>query len=108
MQWIYLVIAIVAEVIATSCLKPSEGFTRMWPSVAVVAGYGMAFFFLSLTLRTLPVGVAYAVWSGAGIVLVATVGWVAFGQKLDVPAVIGMAMIIGGVAILRLFSSTAH
>ncbi|MFP5431197.1 MAG: DMT family transporter [Gammaproteobacteria bacterium] len=108
MQWIYLAIAIVAEVIATSCLKPSEGFTRMWPSVAVVAGYGMAFFFLSLTLRTLPVGVAYAVWSGAGIVLVATVGWAAFGQKLDVPAVIGMAMIIGGVAILRLFSSTAH
>lgn len=106
MHWIYLAIAIVAEVIATSCLKPSEGFTRLWPSVAVVAGYGLAFFFLSLTLRTLPVGVAYAVWSGVGIVLVATVGWLAFGQKLDAPAVIGMAMIIGGVAILNLFSAT--
>lgn len=106
MHWIYLAIAIVAEVIATSCLKPSEGFTRLWPSVAVVAGYGLAFFFLSLTLRTLPVGVAYAVWSGVGIVLVATVGWLAFGQKLDAPAVIGMAMIICGVAILNLFSAT--
>lgn len=108
MHWIYLAIAIVAEVIATSCLKPSEGFTRLWPSVAVVAGYGLAFFFLSLTLRTIPVGVAYAVWSGVGIVLVATVGWLAFGQKLDAPAVIGMAMIIGGVAVLNLFSATTH
>lgn len=108
MHWIYLAIAIVAEVIATSCLKPSEGFTRLWPSIAVVAGYGLAFFFLSLTLRTLPVGVAYAVWSGVGIVLVATVGWLAFGQKLDAPAVIGMAMIIGGVAVLNLFSATTH
>lgn len=108
MHWTYLAIAIVAEVIATSCLKPSEGFTRLWPSIAVVAGYGLAFFFLSLTLRTLPVGVAYAVWSGVGIVLVATVGWLAFGQKLDAPAVIGMAMIIGGVAVLNLFSATTH
>lgn len=108
MHWIYLAIAIVAEVIATSCLKPSEGFTRLWPSIAVVAGYGLAFFFLSLTLRTIPVGVAYAVWSGVGIVLVATVGWLAFGQKLDAPAVIGMAMIIGGVAVLNLFSATTH
>lgn len=108
MHWIYLAIAIVAEVIATSCLKPSEGFTRLWPSLAVVAGYGLAFFFLSLTLRTIPVGVAYAVWSGVGIVLVATVGWLAFGQKLDAPAVIGMAMIIGGVAVLNLFSATTH
>lgn len=108
MHWIYLAIAIVAEVIATSCLKPSEGFTRLWPSVAVVTGYGLAFFFLSLTLRTLPVGVTYAVWSGVGIVLVATVGWLAFGQRLDVPAVIGMAMIIGGVAVLNLFSATTH
>lgn len=108
MHWIYLAIAIVAEVIATSCLKPSEGFTRLWPSVAVVTGYGLAFFFLSLTLRTLPVGVTYAVWSGVGIVLVATVGWLAFGQRLDAPAVIGMAMIIGGVAVLNLFSATTH
>lgn len=108
MHWIYLAIAIVAEVIATSCLKPSEGFTRLWPSVVVVTGYGLAFFFLSLTLRTLPVGVTYAVWSGVGIVLVATVGWLAFGQRLDAPAVIGMAMIIGGVAVLNLFSATTH
>lgn len=108
MHWIYLAIAIVAEVIATSCLKPSEGFTCLWPSVAVVTGYGLAFFFLSLTLRTLPVGVTYAVWSGVGIVLVATVGWLAFGQRLDAPALIGMAMIIGGVAVLNLFSATTH
>lgn len=108
MHWIYLAIAIVAEVIATSCLKPSEGFTRLWPSVVVIAGYGMAFFFLSLTLRTVPVGTAYAIWSGAGIVLVTMMAWLAFGQKPNAPAVLGMALIIGGVAVLRLFSNTTH
>ncbi len=104
MNWIYLCVAIVAEVIATSLLKPSEGFTRLWPSVAVVLGYSVAFFLLSLTLRTIPVGVAYAVWSGMGIVLVTLVAWLAFGQKMDLPAMIGMGFIIAGVAILNLFS----
>lgn len=104
MNWVYLCVAIVAEVIATSLLKPSEGFTRLWPSVIVVVGYGLAFFLLSLTLRTIPVGVAYAVWSGMGIVLVTLVAWLAFGQKMDLPAMIGMGFIIAGVAILNLFS----
>lgn len=104
MNWVYLCVAIVAEVIATSLLKPSEGFTRLWPSVIVVVGYGLAFFLLSLTLRTIPVGVAYAVWSGMGIVLVTLVAWLAFGQKMDLPAMIGMGFIIAGVAIINLFS----
>lgn len=104
MNWVYLCVAIVAEVIATSLLKPSEGFTRLWPSVIVIVGYGLAFFLLSLTLRTIPVGVAYAVWSGMGIVLVTLVAWLAFGQKMDLPAMIGMGFIIAGVAIINLFS----
>lgn len=104
MNWLYLCVAIVAEVIATSFLKPSEGFTRLWPSVAVVVGYCLAIFLLSLTLRTIPVGVAYAVWSGMGIVLVTLVAWLAFGQKMDLPAMIGMGFIIAGVIIINLFS----
>lgn len=109
MNWLYLGIAIVAEVIATSCLKSSEGFTRLWPSLATAAGYGTAFFFLSLTLRTIPVGIAYAVWSGVGVVLITLVGWFAFGQKLDPPAFIGIGLIVAGVVVLNLFSgSSAH
>ena len=102
--WISLAIAIVAEVIATSALKASAGFTRMGPSALVVAGYGVAFYFLSLTLRTIPVGVAYAVWSGVGIVLIAGASWILFGQRLDAPAFIGMALIIAGVIVLNVFS----
>lgn len=109
MNWLYLGIAIVAEVIATSCLKSSDGFTRLWPSLATAAGYGTAFFFLSLTLRTIPVGIAYAVWSGVGVVLITLVGWFAFGQKLDPPAFIGIGLIVAGVVVLNLFSgSSAH
>src|SRR5690606_1848544 len=81
-NWLFLLVAILAEVAATSLLKLSEGFTRLWPSLAVVAGYGLAFYFLSLTLRSIPVGVAYAVWSGLGIVLVTLVAWFAYGQRL--------------------------
>lgn len=81
--WFYLTIAIIAEVIGTSALKSSEGFTKLFPSVAVVAGYGIAFWMLSLTLKTIPVGIAYAVWAGAGIVLMALIGWVVFQQKID-------------------------
>jgi small multidrug resistance pump len=83
MQWLFLSIAIISEVIATSALKSSNGFTQLWPSLVVVAGYAAAFFFLSLTLRTIPVGAAYAIWSGAGIVLVTLIAWLAFGQTLD-------------------------
>ena len=104
MNWLFLAIAIVSEVTATSALKACNGFTRLLPSVAVVLGYASAFYFLSLVLRTIPVGVAYAVWSGVGIVLVAIIGWLVYGQKLDLPAVIGMTLIIAGIMVLNLFS----
>lgn len=106
MHWLYLTIAIVSEVIATSFLKQSEGFARLWPSFAVIAGYGLAFFFLSLTLRTIPVGVAYAIWSGVGIVAISGIAWVVFGQKLDLAAVVGITLIVSGVVVLNLFSRT--
>jgi len=104
MNWVFLSIAIVSEVIATSALKATLGFTRWLPSLAVVLGYASAFYFLSLTLRTIPVGVTYAVWSGSGIVLVALISWRVYGQKLDGPAMIGMGLIIAGIVVLNLFS----
>ncbi len=100
-------IAIVAEVIATSSLKASDGFTRFWPSLITLIGYGIAFYCLALTLRVIPTGVAYAIWSGVGIVLISAVGWVWFRQALDLPAMIGMGLIIAGVAVVNLFSKTA-
>lgn len=106
-QWIFLSVAIVSEVIATSALKASEGFTRLWPSLIVAAGYIAAFYFLSLTLKTIPIGVAYAVWSGAGIALIAVIAWVFFGQTLDIPAILGLSLIVAGVIILNVFSKTA-
>jgi Membrane transporters of cations and cationic drugs len=106
MTYLSLFIAIVSEVVATSALKASEGFTRLWPSVIVVAGYGLAFFCLSLTLRSMPVGIAYALWSGIGIVLIAAVGWVAFRQTLDLPALFGIGLILAGVLVINLFSRT--
>ena len=109
MTYLHLAIAIVAEVIATSALKASDGFTRLGPSLFVVAGYAVAFYFLSLTLRTMPVGIAYAIWCGGGIVLIALIGWLVLGQKLDTPALAGMALIMAGVAVINLFSkSTGH
>ncbi len=106
-HWTLLLIAIVSEVVATSALKASDGFTRLGPSVLVVLGYGAAFYFLSLTLRILPVGVAYALWSGIGVVLITLVSWWWFGQKLDGPALLGMGLIVAGVLVLNLFSRTA-
>lgn len=107
--YVFLAIAIVAEVIATSALKASEGFSRLGPSIVVLIGYGIAFYCLSLTLRTLPVGIAYAIWSGAGIVLVSLIGWVLYGQKLDLWALVGIGFIIAGVLIVNLLSrSAAH
>jgi small multidrug resistance pump len=109
MNWLFLAIAIVAEVIATSALKASEGFTRTLPSVLVVAGYGIAFYMLSLTLRSIPMGVVYAIWSGAGIVLITLVGYFMFRQRLDLPALIGIGLIVAGVLVMQLFSkATAH
>lgn len=107
MGYVYLAVAIVAEVLATSSLKASEGFTRLLPSVLVVLGYGASFYFLSLVLKTLPVGTAYAIWAGMGIVLVGIVGAVWFRQLPDLPAVVGMALIIAGVVVIQGFSETA-
>lgn len=106
-QWLYLGIAIISETIATSALKSSAGFSRLLPSLLVVAGYGIAFYFLSLTLRSIPVGIAYAVWSGVGIVLITLVGWLVFGQKLDLPALLGMGLIVAGVVVMNVFSKAA-
>ncbi len=106
MAWFYLALAIIAEVIATSALKASEEFTRPVPSLIVVVGYGVAFFLLTLVLRTIPVGVAYAIWSGMGIVLVSIVGVVLYKQVPDVAALIGMGLIILGVVVINLFSKT--
>ncbi len=103
-HWIFLGLAIVSEVIGTSALKAAEGFTRPWPSLVVVAGYGAAFYFLSLTLKAIPVGVAYAIWSGAGIALITLIAWIFLGQALDPPAIIGLLLIVAGVAVLKLFS----
>jgi small multidrug resistance pump len=105
-QWIFLTIAIVSEVIATSALKSSEGFSRLWPSVIVIIGYTSAFYFLSLTLKTIPIGVAYAVWAGSGVALIALIAWIFFGQALDLPAIIGLSLIVAGVVVLNLFSKT--
>lgn len=109
MAFVYLALAIIAEVIATSALKASEGFTRLWPSAVVVVGYSLAFYLLSLVLRSIPVGIAYALWAGLGIVLVTLVGLVVYGERPDLPALLGIAMIIGGVVVIQLFSSvSAH
>ncbi|PHS66389.1 MAG: QacE family quaternary ammonium compound efflux SMR transporter [Thalassobium sp.] len=105
--WWILAIAIIAEVIATSALKVSEGFTRLIPSLVVVIGYSIAFYGLALTLKVIPVGVAYAIWSGMGIVLVALIGWFVFDQKLDPAAIIGMVLIITGVVVMNVFSASS-
>jgi small multidrug resistance pump len=106
MQWAYLAVAILSEVIATSALKASEGFSRLWPSAIVVVGYATAFYLLSLTLRTIPVGVAYAIWSGVGVALITAIAWILHGQALDLPAIVGILLIVAGVVVLNLFSGT--
>lgn len=104
--WLYLSIAIVAEVLGTSFLKSSEGFTRLWPSLVVVGSYVTAFYFLSLTLKTLPLGIAYAVWAGAGVALIALAGYALYGQRLDAPAIAGICLIVAGVVIINVFSNS--
>ncbi|MFV0277772.1 MAG: DMT family transporter [Parahaliea sp.] len=106
-SWIFLAIAIAGEVIATSALKSSEGFTKPLPTSVVVIGYAVTFYFLSLALRSIPVGIAYAVWAGLGIVLVAAIAWIIHGQKLDAWAFLGIGLIVSGVAILNLLSKTS-
>ncbi|RFP77759.1 QacE family quaternary ammonium compound efflux SMR transporter [Hydrogenophaga borbori] len=105
--YLYLGIAIVAEVAATTALKSSAGFSRLWPSVAVVVGYAVAFYFLALTLKTLPTGIAYAIWSGVGIVLISLLGWLVHRQTLDLPALLGMGLVMAGVLVINLFSKSA-
>lgn len=107
MGYFYLAIAVVAEVIATNAIKASEEFTRLGPSLVVVLGYAVAFYFLSLVLKTIPVGIAYAIWAGMGIVLVAIVAAVVYKQIPDVPAIIGMLFIVVGVVIMHAFSKTS-
>jgi small multidrug resistance pump len=106
-NWLYLAAAIIGEVIATSTLKSSEGFTRVAPSVVVVLGYGVSFYFMSLALKTIPVGIVYAIWAGVGIVLVAVIAWLMHGQKLDLWALVGIGLIVAGVAVINLLSKSA-
>jgi small multidrug resistance pump len=106
MQLVYLAIAIVAEVIGTTALKAADGFRMLGPSVVVVAAYGVSFYFLSLALRTIPIGLAYAIWSGIGIVLISLAGWFVYRQSLDGAAIVGMALIVAGVVVINLFSKS--
>ncbi|RBW55931.1 multidrug efflux SMR transporter [Ruegeria sp. A3M17] len=105
--YLILLLAVFAETIGTTALQASQQFSRFWPSVLVIVGYGIAFYLLGLTLKYMPVGIVYAIWSGLGIVLIAIIGFIVFGQRLDWPAVVGLAMILAGILIIHLFSSTA-
>ena len=105
-QYIWLVFAVLTETLGTTALQASHQFTKFWPSVAVVIFYGASFYMLGGALRYMPVGIVYAFWSGLGIVLIAGIGYVLFGQKLDLPAVLGLAMIIGGIIVIQVFSKT--
>ena len=104
MHWLYLAIAIMLEVVATSVLTAADGFIRLTPSLVVIVGYACSFYFLSLTLRGIPLGIAYAVWSGVGLALVSLIGWIVYQQALDAPALIGIGLIVAGVVVLNLFS----
>jgi small multidrug resistance pump len=105
--WLLLGLAIVAEVVGTTALKASESFTKLLPSLVVVVGYAVAFYCLSLVLKSIPVGVAYAIWSGLGIVLITAVAWLLFGQRIDLAGLVGMGLIIAGVVVLNVFSKAA-
>jgi small multidrug resistance pump len=106
MHWLYLAVAILSEVVATSALKAAEGLSRWGPVTLVLVGYALAFYFLSLTLRTIPLGIAYAIWAGVGVALVSVAGWFIYRQALDAGAIIGITLIVAGVIVLRLFSKT--
>ena len=106
--WLLLALAIVSEVIATSALPASQGFSRLQPSCIVILGYGVAFYCLSLVLNDLPVGVVYAIWSGFGIVLVTLIGWLFYQQKMDLPALLGIGLIAAGVMVMNLFSTAVQ
>jgi small multidrug resistance pump len=105
-QYILLILAIMTETIGTVALQASHQFTRLWPSVTVVVMYAASFYLLALTLKFMPVGIVYAIWSGLGIVFIAAIGFAVFGQKLDLPAILGMGLILLGILIIHLFSAT--
>ncbi|KAA0920927.1 QacE family quaternary ammonium compound efflux SMR transporter [Aquicoccus porphyridii] len=106
LAYVYLFIAILTETIGTTALQASQQFTRLWPSILVVLAYGASFWFMALALKFMPVGLVYAIWSGLGIVLIAVIGYLVFQQKLDLPAVIGIGMIMAGIVVIQLFSNT--
>lgn len=106
-HYLYLIIAVIAETIGTTALQSSQQFSRFWPSVLVICAYAISFYLLALTLKYMPVGIMYAIWSGLGVVLIAGIGFLYFGQRLDAPAFLGMAMIVGGILVIHLFSETS-
>ena len=108
MPWLILVVAVAFETVGTAALKASEGFTRLVPSLVVPAAYGVSFFLLAQALRTIPVGVAYAIWSGLGVILIAVIARLVFGQRLDAPALIGMGLIVAGIVVMQVFSDTTR
>ena len=105
-HYIYLILAVITETVGTSALQASQQFTRFWPSVLAFAGYAVSFYLLAMTLKVMPVGVVYALWSGMGIVFIALIGFLVFHQKLDWPAMIGLTLIIVGIVVIQLFSNT--
>jgi len=107
MHYLYLILAVAAETIGTTALHASQQFTRLWPSVLVIVAYAISFYLLSLTLKYMPVGIMYAMWSGLGIVLIAIIGWLVFRQTLDLPAILGMGLILSGIVVIQMFSKTA-
>lgn len=108
-HYVYLILAVAAETIGTSALQASQQFSRLLPSILVVVAYGFSFYMLALVLRVMPVGVVYAIWSGLGIVFIAGIGLVVFGQRLDLPALLGLGLIIAGIMVINVFSgSTMH
>jgi len=107
-HYVFLVLAILTETVGTTALQASQQFTRLVPSAIVVVGYGLSFYLLALTLRYMPVGIVYAIWSGLGVVFIAAIGWFAFGQKIDQAAALGMALIIAGIVVIHLFSKSAQ
>ena len=106
-HYVYLIFAVAAETIGTTALQASQQFSRLVPSVIVVLAYAVSFYLLAQTLKYMPVGIMYAIWSGLGIVFIALIAWIIFGQKLDAPAIIGMTLIVAGIVVINLFSNTA-
>ncbi|MBK5934253.1 small multidrug resistance pump [Rhodovulum imhoffii] len=106
-QYVFLLLAVMTETAATSALQASQQFTRLIPSAIVVLGYALSFYLLSLTLKYMPLGIVYAMWSGLGVVFIALIGWLAFNQRIDIPAIVGMGLIVAGIVVINLFSETA-